>query len=120
MNDLLAPEPVPSAATLADWRKAARTGDGSPWLRPHLADALARYALAHGEGVAMMEAVAPAFREPPRDLDWEIIGDDAPGENWEDHRDPQQAYALFRHKLALAQRDRARLDYKLWLKPRGA
>ncbi|CUH79362.1 hypothetical protein [Tropicibacter naphthalenivorans] len=119
MIDLLAPDDAPTPAMLRAWFEAAHTGAGTPFLPPDHADALARYALLRGEGVSMMEAVAPAFRDPPRDVSWEILGDDAPGQNWHDHRDPQRAYALFRQKLDWARRDRARLDYKLWLRPAG-
>lgn len=99
------------------WRRAAQGGDGSPWLRAAEAEALARYALHFGEGVALMEAVATRFREPVRDTGWEILGDDPPGENWEDHHDPQRALELLRRKLAQARRDGAVLEYKLWLRP---
>lgn len=116
-SDLLAPDRGPSADALAVWRKAALTGDGAPWLRAADADALARYALKFNEGVHMMEAVAPRFREPPRDVSWEILGADAPGENWQDHGDPQQAYALLQKKLRWARADGALLDYKIWLQP---
>ncbi|KUF10618.1 hypothetical protein [Pseudoponticoccus marisrubri] len=118
--DLLAPVPRPPADMLAAWRRAAQSGDGSPWLRAGQADALARYGLAFGEGVAMMEACAPAFREPPRDIGWEILGADEAGRNWADHTDPQRAYALFRAKLDRARHDRVVLHYKLWLKPGGS
>ena len=55
-----------------------------------------------------MEACAPTFHEPVRDVSWEMIGADSDGENWEDHRDPQRAYRLFRAKLRLAARDGVR------------
>ena len=67
----------------------------------------------------MMEAVAPRFREPPRDVSWEILGVDEEGENWEDHRIPQLAYALFQKKLGWARRDGAVLQYKIWLRKAG-
>ncbi|MBV7395144.1 hypothetical protein [Mameliella sediminis] len=118
-ENLIAPGSTPSVGELADWRDKAHQGGGSPWLRPAQADALARYALKFGEGVQMMEAVAPRFREPPRDISWEILGIDDEGENWSDHRDPQKAYALFRSKLSLAEADGAVLHYKLWLSPAG-
>ncbi len=116
MSDLLAsgrPEP----ARLAQWRAAARGADGSPWLRSAEAEALAVYALELGEGVSTMEAVATRFREPVRDISWEIIGADAEGENWEEHRDPQRALRLLRDKLAHARQAGAVLEYKLWLAP---
>lgn len=101
---------------LQAWRRAAQTGDGSPWLRAAEAEALARFALHYGEGVALMEAVATRFREPVRDTGWEILGDDPDGDNWEDHRDPRRAHDLLRRKLAQARRDGAVLEYKLWLR----
>lgn len=119
MANLLAPGEGPSRETLETWRAAARSGAGAPWLSPTMADALARYGLMCGEGVYIMEACAPRFREPVRDVAWEILGADPDGENWVDHRDPQTAYTLFRKKLALARRDRVRLDYKIWLRPAG-
>lgn len=116
---LLAPGGGPTQDALAEWRAQALTGDGSPWLRASAADALARYALKFGEGVQMMEAVATRFREPVRDVGWEIIGADPEGDNWDDHRDPQRAYALLRSKLRQAQEDGAVLEYKLWLARAG-
>ncbi|MGP6089083.1 hypothetical protein [Antarctobacter jejuensis] len=102
---------------LADWQAMARGSEGSPWLRAAEAEALACYALQFGEGVSTMEAVATQFREPVRDVSWEIIGADAAGENWEDHRDPARALDLVRRKLALARQAGAVLEYKLWLAP---
>lgn len=119
MTSLLAPDSGPTQDDLATWREDARRGEGSPWLKAAQADALARYALKFDEGIHMMEAVAPRFREPPRDVSWEILGDDPQGENWDDHQIPQLAYALFRKKLRLAQEDGAVLEYKLWLSPEG-
>ncbi|EPX83079.1 hypothetical protein [Salipiger mucosus] len=110
-NDHDAPPP----ASLRAWMVAGHSGAGTPWLRPGEALALARYALVRGEGVRMMEAAAMTLHEPPRDVDWEIIGADAPGENWEDHLDPGAAYDLVRRKLRLARDEGARLQYKLWL-----
>ena len=115
MIDLLAPDPAPSGADLASWRAAALTGDGSPWLNDDEALALGRHALMHGEGVSLMEAIAPRFREPPRDVDWEILGNDPAGQNWSDHFDPQRSFALLRAQLTRARRDGVRLKYKLWL-----
>ncbi|WP_300434678.1 hypothetical protein [uncultured Mameliella sp.] len=117
--DFLSPSGGPSEAELKTWRRAAQSGKGTPWLDAGRADALARYALKFGEGVQMMEAVATRFREPVRDVGWEIIGADAEGENWEDHRDPQRAYALMRAKLRAARNAGAVLEYKLWLKRAG-
>ncbi|ASP19561.1 hypothetical protein ANTHELSMS3_00844 [Antarctobacter heliothermus] len=119
MTGLLAPNSGPSQNDLAAWREDARHGEGSPWLKAAQADALARYALKYGEGVHMMEAIAPRFREPPRDVSWEILGDDPEGDNWDDHQNPQQAYRLFQKKLHWAQRDGAVLHYKIWLKKAG-
>ena len=79
------------------------------------AETLARHALMLGRGVRLMEASALTLHEPPRDTDWEILGADAPGENWEDHRDPRRAFALFERKLRWARVAGARLQYKLWL-----
>lgn len=104
---------------LQAWRRAALTGDGSPWLRASEAEALARYALRFGEGVSLMEAVATRFREPVRDIGWEMIGADAPGQNWEDHHDPARALELLHRKLEQARRDGAVLEYKLWLSCAG-
>ncbi len=104
-----------SPAKIAAWRATALGGDGTPWLRADQALVLARSALARGEGVSMMEAVAPTFKEPPRDVSWEIIGADPTGENWEDHHDPRRAFALLQRKLQQARRDGAVLHYKLWL-----
>ncbi|WP_323767547.1 hypothetical protein [Antarctobacter sp.] len=120
MNGLLAPDTGPSQRDLAAWREDARQGEGSPWLKAAQADALARYALKFGEGVHMMEAIAPRFREPPRDVSWEILGDDPEGQNWDDHRDPQRAYALLQRKLGWARRDGAVLHYKIWLRTAGS
>ncbi|MDU8910006.1 hypothetical protein [Aestuariicoccus sp. MJ-SS9] len=117
--DLLADADPPSPEDLAAWRQAAHTGDGAPWLRAGSAEALARFAAARGEGVSMMEAAALTLREPPRDIGWEIIGADAPGENWEDHRDPARALSLVLRKLAQARRYGVRLQYKIWLRAAG-
>jgi hypothetical protein len=119
LTPLVAPEPQPPADTLAAWRQAAWTGDGTPWLRAHDADALARHALGFDEGVHMMEATAGAFCEPPRDISWEILGADEPGQNWIDHRDPKRAYILFRGKLHAARSIGAVLRYKIWLRRTG-
>ena len=118
-DTLLTSEPTPSAETLADWRRQARQGEGGPWLRAAQTQALARYALHHGEGVCMMEALAGPFHEPPRDISWEILGADPTGQNWEDHRDPQRAYALLQDKLLAARAVGAVLDYKIWLRAKG-
>ena len=104
-------------ARLAAWFEAAHQGDGSPWLTPGETELLASFGVTRGEGVRMMEAATHPFREPPRDPDWEIIGADDPGENWEDHRDPARALALVRRKLRAAGKAGARLHYKLWLEP---
>ncbi|WGW04428.1 hypothetical protein [Tropicibacter oceani] len=117
--DLLTEDDPPTPAQLSAWREAAHSGTGTPWLRADQADVLARFALGLGEGVSLMEAVAPRFREPPRDVGWEILGDDPAGENWADHRDPQRAYALLLRKLTQAQADGARLHYKIWLRRAG-
>ena len=116
--DLLAEE-APAPLPLEAWFQAAHTGAGAPWLLAGDADALVRFALSRGEGVSLMEAAARAFHEPPRDIGWEILGTDAPGENWEDHRDPRRAYVLFRNKLEKARLDRVTLLYKLWFRPAG-
>ncbi|MBN9886183.1 hypothetical protein [Salipiger abyssi] len=113
-EDFLAPDPTPGEEQLLAWLAAARTGGGTPWLRPEQAEALARFALTHGEGIRLMEAAAFTMHEPPRDISWEILGADAPGENWDDHRDPHKAFILFQSKLRLAAREGARLQYKLW------
>lgn len=110
----------PDHARLAEWRQQARGPEGSPWLRAMQADLLACHALQFDEGVSMMEAVATRFREPVRDVSWEMIGADAAGENWEDHRDPACALDLVRRKLALARQAGAVLEYKLWLAPGAA
>ncbi len=112
--DLLAEE-APAPLPLEAWFDAAHTGAGTPWLLARDADALARFALGRGEGVSLMEAAARAFREPPRDIGWEILGSDAAGDNWEDHGDPHRAYRLFRAKLEKARADGVVLLYKLWL-----
>lgn len=112
---LPAPHQLPTPADLEDWRTAAHTGAGSPWLPVDFAEALVRYGLYHGEGLRMMEAASRTLHEPPRDVAWEIIGADSPGENWEDHQDPERAFRLFRAKLRMAQGDGARLQYKIWL-----
>ncbi|MCR8549078.1 hypothetical protein M4578_14665 [Salipiger sp. P9] len=114
-EDFLASDPAPGEEQLLAWLNAAHRGGGTPWLTRDQAQALARYALTRGEGVRMMEAAAFTMHEPPRDIAWEILGADAPGENWDDHRDPDRAFALFQSKLRLAERDGARLQYKLWL-----
>lgn len=119
MTDLLTPEPRPLPSLLEDWAAAARSGAGSPWLSAAQAEALARYALAQGEGVHLMEAAAYTLHEPPRDIGWEILGADPQGENWDDHRDPVRAFALLRQKLTMARRNGARLQYKLWLRTAG-
>ncbi|APX22812.1 hypothetical protein Ga0080559_TMP2016 [Salipiger profundus] len=111
---LLAPDDPPRA-TLDAWVRAATTGAGTPWLSTAEAETLARHALMLGRGVRLMEASALTLHEPPRDTDWEILGADAPGENWEDHRDPRRAFALFERKLRWARVAGARLQYKLWL-----
>lgn len=116
--DLLA-EDTPAPLPLDAWLAAAHTGAGTPWLLASDADALARFALRRGEGVSLMEAAARAFREPPRDIGWEILGSDSPGDNWDDHRNPHRAYALFRAKLDKAHADGVVLLYKLWLAPGG-
>ncbi len=113
------PAAADGPSMLARLRAEAHTGSGASWLYSDQADALARYALKFHEGVRLMEACAPTFHEPVRDVSWEMIGADCEGENWEDHRDPQRAYRLFRAKLRLAARDGVRLKYKLWL-GRGA
>nr|WP_249200575.1 hypothetical protein [Thetidibacter halocola] len=100
---------------MAAWLEAAHGGAGTPWLSRDEALLLALYALERGEGVSMMEAASYMLHEPPRDIGWEIIGADLPGENWEDHRDPRRAFVLFRRKLRDAERSGARLQYKLWL-----
>ena len=106
---------------LAAWFAAAHEGGGTPWLTPGEAEALALYALRRGEGVRMMEAVRHPIPDAARDPDLEILGADAPGENWEDHGDPSRALTLLRRKLLDAARGGARLRYKLWLCPaRGA
>ncbi|MCA0846207.1 hypothetical protein [Salipiger thiooxidans] len=115
MNQRPAPDDMPTEATLLAWVASAQTGAGTPWLPARHAEALARFALMRGMGVRLMEAAAMILHEPPRDIGWEILGADDPGDNWEDHRDPQRAFALFRHKLALARNEGARLQYKLWL-----
>lgn len=115
-KDLTAPG---GPSPLSQLRAEAHTGSGARWLFSDQADALARYALKFHEGVRLMEACAPTFHEPVRDVSWEMIGADSDGENWEDHRDPQRAYRLFQAKLRLAARDGVRLKYKLWL-GRGA
>ncbi|WP_425074296.1 hypothetical protein [Sagittula sp. S175] len=98
---------------------AAHTGNGSPWLAAAQADELARYALKQGEGISLMEAAARMFREPPRDIGWEILGNDRDGYNWEDHRDPHLAYRVFLAKLRKARLDGVQLLYKLWFQPGG-
>lgn len=117
VDNLLSDRDRPSSGTLAAWFQSAHTGDGTPWLRAAQADVLARYALARGEGLCMMEASALSFREPPRDTGWEILGADPDGQNWTDHNDPQRAYALFKAKVRMAQTDGAVLQYKLWFAP---
>ncbi len=104
---------------LAAWFDAAHSGAGTPWLSAADADLLVRYALTRGEGVAMMEAAAYTFHEPPREAGWEILGADPAGWNWEEHRDPARACALFRRKLRRAVEDGARLQYKIWLRKGG-
>ena len=104
---------------LAEWFAAAHQGSGTPWLTPGEAEVLVRFALTQGEGVSMMEAASARFHEPPRDIGWEMIGADDPGENWEDHRDPKRAFAVFRAKLRAAQQAGAHLQYRLWLSPGG-
>lgn len=111
----LVEETRPAPPPLPAWFDAAHTGGGAPWLLAEQADALVRHALTRGEGVTLMEAAARAFHEPPRDTDWEILGNDPKGENWEDHRDPARAYALFQRKLARARADGVTLLYKIWL-----
>ncbi|MBY6003714.1 hypothetical protein KUV62_07340 [Salipiger bermudensis] len=112
---LPAPHQLPKPSDLERWRVAAHTGAGSPWLPVDLAEALVRYGLYHGEGLRMMEAASLMLHEPPRDVAWEIIGADSPGENWDDHQDPERAFRLFRAKLRRAQAEGARLQYKIWL-----
>lgn len=107
--------PSSNESGLQAWRAAALRGEGSPWLRPSQAEALAQYALRFGEGVSMMEAVATPFREPVRETDWEILGADAEGENWDDHGDPARALTLLRRKFRVAQTAGAVLEYKIWL-----
>ncbi|MBP0484357.1 hypothetical protein [Sagittula salina] len=99
---------------LPAWFAAAHTGDGSPWLAAAQADELVRYALKRGEGVCLMEAAARMFHEPPRDIGWEILGNDRDGFNWADHRDPKLAYRVFLAKLKKAKLDGVQLLYKLW------
>ncbi|WP_425097589.1 hypothetical protein [Tropicibacter sp. S64] len=118
-EDFLAPEPLLPRQVLDGWAAQARSGEGSPWLEAHEAEALARHALVSREGVALMEAVTRQFREPVEETDWEIVGADRPGENWADHRDPSRAMDLLRRKIQKARRNGARLLYKLWLKPAG-
>lgn len=113
---LLAPDDqAPACATLNAWTRAARTGAGSPWLSPNDAETLARHALARGLGVRLMEASALTLHEPPRDTDWEILGADPLGANWDDHQDPARALRLLVTKLRQARTAGARLQYKLWL-----
>lgn len=114
--DLLAEDDGP-VVDLPAWFAAAHTGDGAPWLLAAQADALARYALTRGEGVSLMEAAARTFHEPPRDIGWEILGNDREGYNWEDHHDPALAYRVFLAKLKKARLDGVTLLYKLWLQP---
>lgn len=102
---------------LAGLFRSAHSGTGTPWLSAEAADRLVGYALALGEGVSMMEAAAYVLSEPVRESDWEILGADAPGENWNDHRDPVRAQALFRRKLRQAALAGARLQYRLWFAP---
>ncbi|MDO6584885.1 hypothetical protein Q4543_05090 [Salipiger sp. 1_MG-2023] len=110
------PAPAPSPRpTLDAWLSAGQTGAGTPWLSALQAESLARYALMRGYGVRLMEASALTLHEPPRDTDWEILGADAPGSNWEDHHNPACAFRLLVDKLTLARRAGARLQYKLWL-----
>jgi hypothetical protein len=109
----------PSLAQLDAWAAMARTGQGTPWLKAHEADALARRALQKGWGVSLMEASVKTFHEPPRDVDWEILGNDPAGENWEEHRDPARAYRLLKAKHRKAREDRVVLLYKIWLTPAG-
>ncbi|MFW2589687.1 hypothetical protein [Sagittula sp. SSi028] len=95
--------------------RAAHSGDGAPWLLAAQADELARYALKRGEGICLMEAAVRRSKAPPRDVDWEILGNDRDGFNWEDHRDPMLAYRVFLAKLKKARLDKVQLLYKLWL-----
>lgn len=113
---MIHPAPAPSVRPTFDaWLSAGQTGAGTPWLSVRQTESLARYALMRGYGVRLMEAAALTLHEPPRDTDWEILGADAPGTNWDDHRDPARAFRLLADKLALARRAGARLQYKLWL-----
>ena len=113
---LLAPhDPDPGHDMLRAWARAARTGAGSPWLSPVDAESLARHGLARGLGVRLMEASALTLHEPPRDTDWEILGADPDGANWDDHRDPARAFRLVQAKLRQARAAGARLQYKIWL-----
>ncbi len=112
---LVAPGDLPDADVLERWYASAFTGAGTPWLARREAVALARLARDRGAGVTLMEAAATMLREPPRESDWEILGADAAGENWEDHRDPARAYALFCRKIDSAARSGARLSYRIWL-----
>jgi hypothetical protein len=102
---------------LADWFEEAHQGAGSPWLTPGEAEALALFALKRGEGVRIMEARVYPHSETPCDPVFEILGADAPGENWEDHQDPATALTLVRRKLRAASKAGSRLRYKLWLCP---
>lgn len=106
---------LPAEDMLSDWFAQAHTGAGSPWLTQGETLLLAEYGVLHGEGVRMMEASTRDFREPPQNVGWEIIGADAPGDNWDDHRDPAKALTLLKRKLRQAQQDGARLQYKLWI-----
>ena len=79
-----------------------------------------RLARDRGAGVKLMEAAFALLREPVQEPGWEILGADPAGENWEDHRDPARAYALFSCKLESASRAGAPLCYRLWLARAGS
>ncbi len=113
------PDHAPSPAALDEWVAAAQTGSGTPWLPRAHAVIFAAHALKRGFGISLMEAASPLFTEPPRDSDWEILGADTPGDNWVDHHDPHQAFALFERKIRKATRDKAQLRYKFWLAQAG-
>lgn len=100
---------------LAGWFAEAHQGGGTPWLSPGEAEALAIYAFKRGEGVRIAEARVFPHAETPCDPVFEILGADAPGNNWEDHRDPERALALLRAKLRAAADTGVRLRYKIWL-----
>lgn len=100
---------------LAGWFAEAHEGAGTPWLTPGEAEALAIFALKQGEGVRIVEARVYPQSETPCDPALEILGADAPGENWEDHLCPERALTLLRRKLRAASDTGLRLRYKIWL-----